>query len=232
MMRLQATPAKPASMTAVRNAFRDLVLPESLLNTLGCAINSRSSVFLTGLPGTGKTAVAERMNAVITGTLWIPYAIEIDGQVIRVYDAQNHQAMSDLRAAKVASVAKFIPPQKVEIGPEKGALAVVGWGSTYGALYQAVRAMPAKERVSHIHIRYLSPLPENLAELLSGFDQILVPEMNMGQLATLLRDKLGVETIQFNKVTGQPFLIGELVQKIRTVLGAKPAVRAVRGERA
>jgi 2-oxoglutarate ferredoxin oxidoreductase subunit alpha len=148
------------------------------------------------------------------------------------YDAQNHQAMSDLRAAKVASVAKFIPPQKVEIGPEKGALAVVGWGSTYGALYQAVRAMPAKERVSHIHIRYLSPLPENLAELLSGFDRILVPEMNMGQLATLLRDKLGVETIQFNKVTGQPFLIGELVQKIRTLLGAKPAVRAVRGERA
>jgi 2-oxoglutarate ferredoxin oxidoreductase subunit alpha len=73
------------------------------------------------------------------------------------YEAQNHQAMTDLRAAKVASVAKFIPPQKVELGPEKGALAVVGWGSTYGALYQAVRAMPARERVAHIHIRYLSP---------------------------------------------------------------------------
>jgi 2-oxoglutarate ferredoxin oxidoreductase subunit alpha len=140
--------------------------------------------------------------------------------------------MTDLRAAKVASVAKFIPPQKVEVGPEKGSLAVVGWGSTYGALYQAVRAIPAKERVSHIHIRHLSPFPENLGELLRGFDRILVPEMNMGQLATLLRDKLGVETIQFNKVTGQPFLIGELVQKIRSLLGAKPAVRAVRGERA
>jgi 2-oxoglutarate/2-oxoacid ferredoxin oxidoreductase subunit alpha len=148
------------------------------------------------------------------------------------YDAQNHQAMTDLRAAKVASVAKFIPPQKVEIGPEEGSLAVVGWGSTYGALYQAVRAMPTKERVAHIHIRYLSPFPENLGELLRGFDRILVPEMNMGQLATLLRDKLGVETIQFNKVTGQPFLISELVQKIRSLLGVKPAVRAVRGERA
>jgi 2-oxoglutarate ferredoxin oxidoreductase subunit alpha len=148
------------------------------------------------------------------------------------YEAQNHQAMTDLRAAKVASVAKFIPPQKVELGPEKGALAVVGWGSSYGALYQAVRAMPARERVAHIHIRYLSPLPENLGELLSGFDRILVPEMNMGQLATLLRDKLGVETIQFNKVTGQPFLTAELVQKIRSVLGAKPVVRAVHGERA
>jgi len=148
------------------------------------------------------------------------------------YDAQNHQAMTDLRAAKVAAVAKFIPPQKVEIGAERGALAVVGWGSTYGALYQAVRAMPAKERVSHIHIRYLSPLPENLGELLRGFDRILVPEMNMGQLATLLRDKLGVETIQFNKVTGQPFLVSELVQKIRSVVGAKPVVRAVQGDRA
>ncbi len=148
------------------------------------------------------------------------------------YDAQNHQAMTHLRADKVAAVAKFIPAQGVEVGPDHGSIAVVGWGSTYGALYQAVRAIPAKERVSHIHIRYLSPFPENLGELLRGFDRILVPEMNMGQLATLLRDKLGVETIQFNKVTGQPFLIGELVQKIRGLLAAKPAVRAVRGDRA
>jgi 2-oxoglutarate ferredoxin oxidoreductase subunit alpha len=148
------------------------------------------------------------------------------------YDAQNHQAMTQLRADKVAAVAKFIPPQGVELGPEQGALAVVGWGSTYGAIYQAVRAIPSHERVSHIHIRYLSPLPENLGDLLRGFDRILVPEMNMGQLATLLRDKVGVETIQFNKVTGQPFLISELVQKIRSLLAVKPAVRAVRGERA
>jgi hypothetical protein len=95
MMRLQATPSNPASMNAVRTAFRELVLPESLLNTLGCAINSRSSVFLTGLPGTGKTAVAERMNAVLSGTLWIPYAIEIDGQIIRVYDAHSHKATAE-----------------------------------------------------------------------------------------------------------------------------------------
>src|SRR5215207_7996084 len=95
VMKLQAAPAKPASMTAVRTAFRELVLPESLLNTLGCAINSRSSVFLTGLPGTGKTALAERMNAVLSGTLWIPYAIEIDGQIIRVYDAHSHNATAE-----------------------------------------------------------------------------------------------------------------------------------------
>jgi len=153
------------------------------------------------------------------------------------YDAQNHQAMTNLRADKVAAVAKFIPPQAVEQGPEKGALAVVGWGSTYGAIYQAVRAIPAHERVSHIHIRHLSPFPENLGDLLRGFDRILVPEMNMGQLATLLRDKLGVETVQLNKVTGQPFLIAEVVQKIRSLLAPAAAVRkatpkAVRGERA
>jgi len=95
MMKLQASPSKPASMPAVRTAFRDLVLPDSLLTTLGCVINSRSSLFLTGLPGTGKTAVAERMNAVLSGTLWIPYAIEIDGQIIRVYDVHNHHAVAE-----------------------------------------------------------------------------------------------------------------------------------------
>ncbi|HEX5047279.1 MAG TPA: hypothetical protein VFX89_09185, partial [Gammaproteobacteria bacterium] len=117
----------------------------------------------------------------------------------------------------------------------EGALAVVGWGSTYGAIYQAVRGFAAHEGVSHIHIRYLSPLPENLGELLRGFDRILVPEMNMGQLATLLRDKLGVETVQLNKVTGQPFLIAEIAQKIRSLLAAKPVVhsapKAVSGDR-
>jgi 2-oxoglutarate ferredoxin oxidoreductase subunit alpha len=152
------------------------------------------------------------------------------------YDSQNHQAMTQLRSDKVASVAKFIPRQTVEIGPEQGSLAVVGWGSTYGALYQAVRAIPSGEGVAHIHIRHLCPFPDNLGELLRGFDRILVPEMNMGQLATLLRDKLGVETVQFNKVTGQPFLIAELVQKIRSLLTAKPRARtapkAVRGDRA
>ena len=152
------------------------------------------------------------------------------------YDAANHQAMTNLRADKVASVAKFLPAQKVEHGPEQGKIAVVGWGSTYGAIYQAVRAMPERERVSHIHIRYLSPFPSNLGELLRGFDKILVPEMNMGQLASLLRDKLGVETVQLNKVTGQPFLIAEIVQKIRSLLAPSAAVRskpkAVKGDRA
>jgi hypothetical protein len=91
MMRLQASPSRTVSMAHIRSAFRDLVLPDSLLLTLGCVINSRTSLFLTGLPGTGKTAVSERMNAALSGTIWIPYAIEIDGQVIRIFDAHCHQ---------------------------------------------------------------------------------------------------------------------------------------------
>ena len=91
MMRLQAIPSRPASMETVRAAFRDLVLPDSLLQTLGCVINSRRSLFLTGLPGTGKTAVAERINAALPGAIWIPYAIEIDGQIIRLFDSHCHR---------------------------------------------------------------------------------------------------------------------------------------------
>ena len=99
MMRLQAVPFRPASMETVRAAFRDLVLPDSLLQTLGCVINSRSSLFLTGLPGTGKTAVSERMNAALFGNIWIPYAIEIDGQIIRIFDAHCHNPVPEKHTA-------------------------------------------------------------------------------------------------------------------------------------
>ena len=95
MMRLQAVPFRPASMERVRTAFRDLVLPESLLQTLGCVINSRSSLFLTGVAGSGKTAVSERMNTALLGFIWIPYAIEVDGQVIRIFDSHRHRRVPE-----------------------------------------------------------------------------------------------------------------------------------------
>lgn len=94
MMRLQAVPARSSSMEMIRAAFRDLVLPESLLQTLGCVINSRRSLFLSGPAGTGKTAVAERLNAGLPGHIWIPYAIEVDGQIIRVFDSHNHRPVA------------------------------------------------------------------------------------------------------------------------------------------
>lgn len=132
------------------------------------------------------------------------------------YDPANHQRMTDLRAAKVDSVAEFIDDQAVEQGPDSGDIVVVGWGSTYGPIYQATR----KTGVSFVHLRHLNPLPKNLAGLLGRFDKVLVPEMNNGQLTTLLRDRLCIETVPFSKMTGQPFLISELVAKIEEVRGA------------
>jgi hypothetical protein len=101
MMRLQSIPSNPASIETVRTAFHDLVLPDTLLQTLGCVINSRRSLFLTGLPGTGKTAVAERINNALAGCIWIPYAVEIDGQIIRIFDNHCHQeAAADVTPAE------------------------------------------------------------------------------------------------------------------------------------
>ena len=141
------------------------------------------------------------------------------------YDAANHQAMSELRAKKVAAVAEFIPDQEVEQGSTKGPLAVVGWGSTHGAIWRAVHE--AREQgldVAQIHLRWLSPLPTNLGRLLGCYDRVLLPEMNMGQCATLLRDKLGLEVIQLNKTSGQPFKVAEILNAIReNYPGAKQA---------
>ncbi len=144
------------------------------------------------------------------------------------YDADNHQRMTDMRAAKVSSVARFIPPQTMELGPEHGELLVIGWGSTFGPIYQAVREVrESHPGVSYTHLRHLFPLPENLAAIVGNFDQLLVPEMNMGQLSTLLRDQLGVDPVPFCKVTGQPFLISELTERIRSML---PAAVVAEGE--
>ena len=145
------------------------------------------------------------------------------------YDADNHQAMSELRARKVDLIADFIPEQTVEQGPEKGPLVIVGWGSTYGAIWRAVTV--AREEgydVAQIHLRYLNPLPKNLGSLLAGYDRILLPEMNMGQCATLLRDKLEVDVIPLTKVSGQPFKITEITDAIAEhyPAAARPASEA------
>ena len=126
------------------------------------------------------------------------------------YDAANHQAMTNIRSDKVASVADFIAPQEIDQGVA-GGVAVVAWGSTYGTIYQAVKeAVKAGEQVAHIHLRHINPSPANLGELLAQFETLIVPELNNGQLATLLRDKLNVQVQQFNKVTGQPLNVKEL----------------------
>lgn len=135
------------------------------------------------------------------------------------YDAANHQKMTDLRRDKILGIANHIPDQAVELGEATGDLVVVGWGSTYGPIVQAVRRARAKGlKVSHVHLRHIWPLPKNLATLLSGFKRVLVPEMNTGQLKTLLRDQLLVDAQPFNKVSGQPFKIAEVEAEIERQL--------------
>jgi len=131
------------------------------------------------------------------------------------YSPANHQAMTDARKAKIDGVAKSIPAQEVTLGEESGRLAVVGWGSTFGPIHQAVRRARAQGlSVSHIHVRHVWPLPENLGDLLKGFDRVLVPEMNTGQFKTVLRDQYLVDAESLTKTSGQPFSIAEMEEAI------------------
>ena len=135
------------------------------------------------------------------------------------YDPDNHQKMTDVRAAKINGIADDIPEQEVEVGAPGGKLAIVGWGSTFGPINRAVNNMRDDGYdVSQIHLRYIWPLPRNLEELLKSYDQVLVAEMNTGQLRTLLRAEYLVPAEGLNKVNGKPFLIGELEDAIRTRL--------------
>ena len=133
------------------------------------------------------------------------------------YSAANHQLMTDTRRNKVLGIQ--VPDQEVTLGDDDDTLAVVGWGSTYGPIHQAVRRARRKgQRVSHIHIRHIWPMPANLGAMLKRFDKVLVPEMNTGQLKTVLRDQFLVDAKPLNKVSGQPFRIFEIEDAIDAML--------------
>ncbi len=135
------------------------------------------------------------------------------------YDPENHHLMTQIRAQKVKNVQKDIPRARVEQGESTGDLVVVGWGSTHGAISQAVAQLREQgKRVSHVHVRNLWPLPAGLGELLKGFRHVMVPELNNGQLDKLLRAELLVDAQGFNRVAGQPFRIAELVDEIEARL--------------
>lgn len=129
------------------------------------------------------------------------------------YSPENHQAMTDLRQAKVAGIS--VPDQQLQLGEASDDLVVVGWGSTYGPIHQAVRRARAQgKKVAHLHIRHINPMPANMADLLRSFGKIIVPEMNTGQLKTVLRDQYLVDAKPLNKVSGQPFTIAEISDAI------------------
>ncbi len=135
------------------------------------------------------------------------------------YSPAAHAEMTAIRATKVMNVAKVIPPQDVCLGEQGAELAVVGWGSSFGPIHQAVRrAIRDGKSVAHVHIRHIWPLPENLGDLLKGFAKIIVPEMNSGQLKTILRDQYLVDAKSVTKVSGQPFQIAEIDAAIAEAL--------------
>lgn len=135
------------------------------------------------------------------------------------YDAENHHKMTKVRAQKVLNIANDIPLQAVASGEETGDLVVVGWGSTHGAIDQAVKScIKDGLKVSHIQIRHIWPLPRNLGDLLKGFSRVLIPEMNNGQLVTLLRAEYLVDAESLTQISGQPFKVADLEREIRSRL--------------
>jgi 2-oxoglutarate ferredoxin oxidoreductase subunit alpha len=143
-----------------------------------------------------------------------------DGTGSVSYDAQNHEHMIRLRAEKVERVAEEIPPVEI-FGAQSGEVLMVGWGGTFGALRGAAEEAAARGlSVGHLHLRHLNPLPRDLGEALGRFRTVLVPEMNTGQLAFLLRGKYLVDAIPFSKVQGKPFTVDELMDRIQQLLEA------------
>lgn len=136
------------------------------------------------------------------------------------YDPINHERMVRTRQRKIDLIAADLPPTEVFGAEGGGKLLVVGWGSTYGAIRQAVHiAREQGKDVSHVHLRHLNPLPRDLGDILQRFDRVLVPEMNMGQLSMILRARYLVPAEGLNKIQGKPFKVHEILERIHAELG-------------
>jgi 2-oxoglutarate ferredoxin oxidoreductase subunit alpha len=137
------------------------------------------------------------------------------------YDGDNHDLMVKIRDKKVKNIAKDIPDLQLD-GEPNGELLILGWGGTYGAITEAViKARVAGYKVSQAHLKYLNPFPANTGKVLSGFKKILIPEINLGQLAKIIRSEFLVPVEQFNVVRGLPFRVSEIEGKIKELLGGK-----------
>ena len=135
------------------------------------------------------------------------------------YDPENHEFMVKMRQAKVDKIADFIPLQTIDSGADNGKVLVLGWGSTYGTIKSAVLQLQSQGKsVSHAHIKYMRPFPKNLGEILAGFETILIPEINNGQLIKIIRDHYLVDAKAYNKIMGIPITKLELVTAIESYL--------------
>ena len=135
------------------------------------------------------------------------------------YDPENHQLMVKIREQKIENVAKNIPEQKLDSGPEKGKLLILSWGSTYGSVKSACRTLHKEDAdVAHAHLRYMRPFPANLGDIIKNYEKVLIPELNNGQLIKIIRDKYMVDAKGYNKIMGIPFTKSELMEEIKTLL--------------
>jgi 2-oxoglutarate ferredoxin oxidoreductase subunit alpha len=134
------------------------------------------------------------------------------------YDPENHQLMVKLRQEKVDRAVADIPPVEV-FGDPTGKVLVLGWGSTYGSITSAVERMHKEGKsVSSAHLRHLNPFPKNLGEVMAGFETVIIPEMNLGQLCTMIRARYLIDAVAFSKVKGRPFQIREIIRKVEEYL--------------
>ena len=130
------------------------------------------------------------------------------------YDGPNHELMVHLREDRVRRIANDIPPTEID-GPESGGTLIVGWGSTQGSIKSALRTIREQGReASHVHLRYLNPLPNDLGDILRRFDRVIVPELNLGQLAWMLRARYLVDVETLSKVQGRPFKSQEIIAAV------------------
>lgn len=137
------------------------------------------------------------------------------------YDPANHQQMVINRAEKIQRLQNFIPDQEI-FGDKEGKLLILGWGSTFGSIRSAVERLRSEGRsVSHAHLRYLNPFPKNLKSVMDGFDRVLIPEINMGQLAFLIKGTFCRPIDQLNYTRGTPIKIREVYEKALELLGGK-----------
>jgi len=131
------------------------------------------------------------------------------------YDPENHQEMVKIRAAKVNRIAKHIPKQELDSGTTSSKLLILGWGSTYGSIKTAAKELQSEGvDVAHAQIRYIHPFPENLGEILSNFDKVIIPELNDGQLIKLIRDRYLIDAKGLNKIKGLPFRAQEIKEEV------------------
>ncbi len=137
------------------------------------------------------------------------------------YVPENHEFMINLRDQKIKNIANDIPELTIR-GEQEGDLLVLGWGSTYGAINEAVTRIHNRGlKVSQVHLKYINPLPKDLGDIFKRFKRILLPEINLGQLAFILRSQYLVDIIQYNKVQGLPFKASEIEEKILNLLGVE-----------